>query len=260
MFAKAVELDPNYGRAYAGLADCDSFLYLMYRVEVPIDGSSGDDREGAEPGRYASPKLTRSRGLALSAAHRREEAKAEFEKAIALDPNLFEAHYFYARSSFAEGKFAAGRPPFRARLRDQAGRLPICRACLSTSTDRLAGLKRAKRPRAKASSWPSVNCTLHPEDPRPAHLGAGALFELGEMERAREWIARALAIDPDDPLTLYNVACGYTKLGDFELACDLLERAIRTSGPELANWAKHDSDLDGLRSHPRFQKILDQIR
>ena len=79
------------------------------------------------------------------------------------------------------------------------------------------------------------------------------------MDRAREWIARALAIDPDDPLTLYNVACGYTKLGDLDLACDLLERAIRTSGPELANWAKHDSDLDGLRSHPRFQKILEQI-
>ena len=38
---------------------------------------------------------------------------------------------------------------------------------------------------------------LHPEDPRPAHLGAGALLELGKVDRAREWIARALAIDPD---------------------------------------------------------------
>ena len=28
MFAKAVELDPNYARAYAGMADCDSFLYF----------------------------------------------------------------------------------------------------------------------------------------------------------------------------------------------------------------------------------------
>ena len=37
MFAKAVALDPNYARAYAGMADCDSFLYLNYRVDVPID-------------------------------------------------------------------------------------------------------------------------------------------------------------------------------------------------------------------------------
>jgi adenylate cyclase len=58
--------------------------------------------------------------------------------------------------------------------------------------------------------------TLHPEDPRPAQLGPGAPFEPGEMNRAREWIARALAIDPDDPLTLYNVACGYTKLRNLD--------------------------------------------
>jgi adenylate cyclase len=63
-----------------------------------------------------------------------------------------------------------------------------------------------------------------------------------------------LAIDPDDPLTLYHVVFGYTKLKDLDLACDLLERAVRP-----ANWAKHDSDLDGLRGHPRFQKILEQI-
>ena len=30
MFAKAIELDPLYARAYAGAADCDSFLYLDY--------------------------------------------------------------------------------------------------------------------------------------------------------------------------------------------------------------------------------------
>ena len=29
MFAKAVELDPLYARAYAGMADCDSFFTLL---------------------------------------------------------------------------------------------------------------------------------------------------------------------------------------------------------------------------------------
>ena len=39
MFAKAVKLDPLYARAYAGIADCDSFLFLHYHVEdVAIDG------------------------------------------------------------------------------------------------------------------------------------------------------------------------------------------------------------------------------
>jgi adenylate cyclase len=37
MFVKAVELDPRYARAYAGIADCDSFLLLQYHVECGIE-------------------------------------------------------------------------------------------------------------------------------------------------------------------------------------------------------------------------------
>jgi adenylate cyclase len=257
MFAKAVELDPNYGRAYAGLADCDSFLYLMYRVDVPIDGLLATTAKALSLDDTLA-EAHASRGLALNAAHRREEAEAEFEKAIVLDPNLFEAHYFYARSSFAAGNFEQAARHFEraSEIRPE----DYQSVCLLISTYRSLGrIEDSKEAARKGIKLAETELTLHPEDPRPAHLGAGALFELGEMERAREWISRALAIDPDDPLTLYNVACGYTKLSDFDLACDLLERAIRTSGPELANWAKHDSDLDGLRGHPRFQKILEQI-
>ena len=257
MFAKAVELDPNYGRAYAGLADCDSFLYLMYRVDVPIDGLLATTAKALSLDDTLA-EAHASRGLALSAAHRREEAKTEFEKAIALDPNLFEAHYSYARSSFAEGKLEQA-----ARLFERASEIrpeDYQSVCLLIHIYRSLGrIEESKAAARKGIKLAERELTIHPEDPRPAHLGAGALFELGEMERAREWVARALAIDPDDPLTLYNAACGYTKLRDLDLACDLLERAIRTSGPELAKWAKHDSDLDGLRSHPRFQKIIEQI-
>jgi len=101
--------------------------------------------------------------------------------------------------------------------------------------------------------------TLHAEDPRPAHLGIAALLELGETDRAREWISRALAIDPDDIWTQYNVACGYTKLGDIDGAFDLLERSLPRAGPEIRQWIKHDSDFDPLRNHPRYQKILEII-
>jgi adenylate cyclase len=101
--------------------------------------------------------------------------------------------------------------------------------------------------------------TLHPEDPRPAHLGIASLIELGETERAREWISRALAIDPDDPLTQYNLACGYTRLGDIDAAFDLLERSLPRAGPEIREWIKHDSDFDPLRNKPRYQKILEII-
>lgn len=47
-----------------------------------------------------------ARGLAVSLSQRYEEAEDEFEAAIRLDASLFEAHYFYARTCFAQGKYA----------------------------------------------------------------------------------------------------------------------------------------------------------
>src|SRR4029078_12163583 len=102
MCARAVELDPQYARAYAGLADCDSHLHLIYRMDLPVDRIlATSDKALALDNNLAEAHA--SRGVALSAAQRIDEAQAEFEKAIALDPNSFETHFFYARLSFQQG-------------------------------------------------------------------------------------------------------------------------------------------------------------
>ena len=103
MFAKAVELDPAYARAYAGIADCDSFLFLNYSAPIEIKGifETSAKALALESG---LAEAHASQALALSLGQRYEEAMAEFEKAIALDPNSFEGHYFYARACFAQGK------------------------------------------------------------------------------------------------------------------------------------------------------------
>jgi len=61
---------------------------------------------------------------------------------------------------------------------------------------------------------------LHPESSKPAQQGACALAILGERERAKEWLARALAIDPDDNLARYNAACTYSLLGEIDRSID----------------------------------------
>src|SRR2546428_6117650 len=103
MFAKAVELDPLYARAYAGIADCDSFLFLHYHVDVAIDSILATSAKALalEDG---LAEAHASRGLALSLGQQHEEAIAEFEEAIGLDPNSFEAHYFYARACVTQGQ------------------------------------------------------------------------------------------------------------------------------------------------------------
>ena len=258
MFSKAVELDPTYARAYAGIADCDSFLFLHYQEGVAVDSILATSAQALALDANVA-EAHASRGLALSLAQRYEEAMAEFERAIQLDPNSFEAHYFYGRACFAQNRLKQA-----AALFERAGELKpddyqsvAFLTMIYRSIGRNAEIEAAAR---KALERAERELTLHPENPRPAYSGANCLVTLGERDRAMEWLSRALAIDPDDILTQYNVACVYAKLGDFDRAFDLLERLLPHANHETKAWTKVDSDFDELRSLPRYEKVLELIQ
>jgi adenylate cyclase len=257
MFTKAVELDPKYARAYAGIADCDSFLFLHYSVDVGIDKILATSARALElDARLAEAHA--SRALALSLAKRSEEAMMEFEQAIKLNPNSFESHYFYARARFAQGDSERAATLFEraAELNPDDYQSNAMLTMLYRSIHREGDIEDVAR---KAIDRAEQELTLHPENSRPAYLGANCLITLGERDRAKEWLARALAIDPDDILTQYNAACLYSRLGDFESALDLLERVLPHANEETKLWIKFDTDFDALRSHPRYQKALQLI-
>ena len=86
--------------------------------------------------------------------------------------------------------------------------------------------------------------------------GVSALAALGEKDRAREWMERALLIDPDNLNMRYNFACALAKdLGDREGALRMLESSISRIKGSLGN-AEFDPDLDSIRDDPQFQKIM----
>ena len=66
-------------------------------------------------------------------------------------------------------------------------------------------------------------------------------------------------MDPDDRLAKYNVACFYSLVGEHERAIDLLVQLLSGATHETKRWVKHDSDLDPIRSHPRFAKVLELL-
>src|SRR6476659_2395352 len=258
MFVKATELDPSYARAYAGIADCDTFLYLRTTEPISFEAILAMSEKALALDNDLA-EAHASRGAALSAVKRYAEAETEFEKAISLDPNSFEAHYFYARACVFQGKIEQATALFeRAAAIKPDDYASVC--ILVQFYNSLGRKQDAKEAARKGAKLAERQLTLHPDDAKAAELGSGALIEIGEFDRAREWIARALALEPDNPITHYNAACSYALLGDIDKAFELLESGIAMGGPEWHRWIEHDSMLDPLRHYPRYPVLLETIR
>ena len=258
MFVKATELDPSYARAYAGIADCDTFLYLRTTEPISFEAILATSEKALALDNGLAEAYA-SRGAALSAVKRYVEAEAEFEKAINLDPNSYEAHYFYARACVFQGKVEQATELFeRAAAIKPDDYAAVC--ILVQFYNSLGRRQAAKEAARKGAKLAERQLTLNPDDAKAAELGSGSLIEIGEFDRAREWTARALAIEPDNPVTHYNAACAYAMLGDIDKSFELLERGIVMGGPEWGRWVEHDSMLDPLRHDPRYETLLETIR
>jgi serine/threonine protein kinase/Flp pilus assembly protein TadD len=257
MFQRAIEIDPTYARAYAGIADCCSFLY-MYAESKPEHLKEADacTLKALE----LDPELAEShasRGLALTLNQRYDEAEREFEAAVRLDPKLFEAYYFYGRASFQQGKLAkaAGLYEQAARVKPDDYQTP---GLLAMVYDGLQRREEAGTAHRRALELIEKHVGLHPDDARAWYLGANSLIATGDRQRGVEWAARALAIDPEEPSILYNVACVYALQDLKEEAIDCLEKAIHF-GFGHKEWIINDTDLENIREHPRYKALIARV-
>ena len=257
MFAKAVECDPLYARAYAGIVNCDSRLAGWFGVPIPFE----EILEAAETALKLDPDLAEAhaaRGNTLSVIGRNDEAKLAFERALLLDPAGFDANLFYANYWMKEGELAQAVEYYTraVELAPDDCQAPIL----------LQQVLRAMGRREEAAKYAQLGLKRaeeqlrqHPESSRPAQLGAGALASLGETERAKRWMERALAIDPDDTQLQYNAACTWTQLGEYDRAFDLLEVWTQHVGGITKVWFQRDPDLEPLRNLPRYQRLLELV-
>ncbi|HEY0241751.1 MAG TPA: protein kinase, partial [Gemmatimonadaceae bacterium] len=257
MFTRAIEVDPNYARAYAGIADCCSILFMYFDAR---ESNLKQADKASQKALDLDPDLAEAhsaRGLSYSLSKRYDLAQEEFETAMRLDPKLYEAPYFYARAFLAQGMAYEAAPLFEraATLRPDDYQARAFLAAAYTQQGRIGEASKAsRRAIAAIEKWLDTN----PDDARALNLGATIWSNLGETDNAVEWAKRSLAIDPEDPQLLYNVACVYSIEGMKDEALKCLERAI-DKGYGHREWIEHDSDLNSLRSDSRFKALLDRV-
>jgi len=254
---RAVEIDPYYARAWALLAMAHSNLRYAFRCEVDDGYAAAHAALTVDPSIAEAhlPMVRRLEDRGLYA-----EADAEMEAALLLDPESWEVNKEAARVLMRQG-----------RLEDAAAHLEKAVSQIPSDVHawaRLVTLYHALGDRAaqKAAAEMAVTqaeqvLAQDPSNGAVLSFGAGALASLGQLDRARDWMERALLVDPDNLSMRYNFACALTAfMDDKQTALRHLERSLANAGAFHLKLVEADPDLELLRDDPNYKAIISKAR
>jgi adenylate cyclase len=257
-YQRAIELDAGYAPAWAGMAMLHALLYEWW-------GSKAEDlAEADRASRVAmelAPELADTnlaRGYTLSNLRRYEEANRHFEAAARINPNLFDAYYYYGRAAFAAGDIEKSIELWRKAgdVRREDFESPLLQA---QSMRKLGRLEESRVVNREAVRRAEKLVELNPSNGRVLSFGSGALYDDGQSGRALEWARRAEALYPDDVGVIINGALLRVRSGLTEEALALLDRVF-SKGWGKKDWVENDPDYDRLRGEPRFIAMLAKLK
>jgi len=258
LYQRAIELDAEYAPAWAGMAMLHALLYEWW-------GSKAEDlAEADRASRVAmelAPELADAhlaRAYTLSNLRRYDEANRHFEAAARINPNLFDAYYYYGRAAFAAGDIEKSIELWRKAgdIRREDFESPLLEA---QSMRKLARLDESRAVNREAVRRAEKLLELNPSNGRVLSFGAGALHDDGQSERALEWARRAEALYPDDMGVIINGALLRARNGLTGEALDLLDRMF-SKGWGKKDWVENDPDYDSLRGEPRFIAMMAKLK
>jgi len=251
--SRAVEIDPSYAHAWALLALAQSSLRYGYGQDID-DGFAAANAALALNPTIAEAHLPMFKRL--QERRQPDAAAAKMEIAIELGADSWSVNKEAGRFYLSRRDVAAATCHYEKAVELMEtdfhawAMLATCYSALSEQAKLRDAAKRMVSESQKAVQQDPSN---------GAALGilAGGYAILGEVEKTREWIDRALLIDPDNLNMRYNFACILAAaLRDKEAALKMLESTLARSGAYQVTIAETDTDFDAIREDPRFQKII----
>jgi adenylate cyclase len=249
---RAVEIDPDYGRAWALMARAQTSLHFRYGR--PDNGLAAAERALTLDPDLAEPHAVKARHLREQGRH--DEARAEIETALRLDPESYEVNLGAGYVCFRDRRFEDAIRHYEkaaAFMEADFHTAGMVQSCCSALGDEEGARRAAQMTLARAEKAVAADQS----NGSAMGFAVSALAVLGDAKRARQWIDRALLIDPDNLNMRYNFACALcAHLNETEAALELLGPLFARTTITWLNHARNDPDLDPIRDDPRFKAMV----
>ena len=284
-FEQAVEKDPSFALAHAGLAECWAFRGFPEFGDLPPYEAMPKAKAAALEALRLDPRLPEGhiwlgvihflfdwdwaaaeqelrRALQLQPEHayaetwyaiflanmgRHEEALQRILHAHALEPLSLSIRLCVARCHFFARRYKEALACIEGILRDEPGHLltTIWAARTLSALGRFADAVEVTKGVPPPAQTPYLRS-----------CAAYALAGLGRADEARSLCATLRReLDAGPFFTLFVLAATHARLGDFDTALDMLEECYRLRDGWLAFVLTQPSD-HGLRGHRRFERLL----
>ena len=249
---RATEIDPDYAQAWALMA-------MGYRSLREWGVQTDDGMAAAERALAINPDLTEAHAVKAYILLTKDDtdgAAAEIDVALKLDPESYEANRSAGRLSYllhhyesAIQRYEKAASLMEADL-NSAGMLIACYKVLGNE----AGIRKSSEFALKRAE----SILARDQNNSSALVySAYALAALGEGERAKTRMNRAIVIDPDNWDMRYNFACALNcHLKEKEAALDMLKPLFGEITASFLRYLKADPDLESLHDDPRYQSMV----
>ncbi|MCI0602092.1 protein kinase [bacterium] len=290
-FEKALQLDPSFAKARAGLAQAAADMHLRLGADEEAQFWGNRALEEAQQALRIDSNLAEA-NEAMAAVYRKTEFKwdltiQESNKALALNNSLYLPHYFKAAAYYHYGLFDLAEEELiaakRANVSDQVEAFrtqAVIDFFRGRFSDVIKNLEEVQRLTGKAiADWHfslahyySGNAgqaeTVLREMMTVSYGGtatrakatlAAILAQSGRREEAQKWLKEALASSFLDHHALYSIGVTYAQLGNHDAAVEWLSRSIEKGFP-CYPWFERDPLLDPIRNTESFRNLLSKLK
>jgi adenylate cyclase len=250
--SRATEIDPKYAQAWALMA-------MGYRSLREWGVQANDGMEAAERALALNPDLAEAHAVKAYILLMKDDTDAaalEIDVALKLDSESYEANRSAGRLSYLSHHYETAIDRYEKAVSlmeadlNSAGMLIACYTVMGND----AGARRAAEfalHRAEAILARDQN------NSSALVYSAYALASLGEGERAKTRMNRAIVIDPDNWDMRYNFACALNRyLKEKEAALEMLKPLFGEITGSFLRYLKSDPDLESLHDDPRYQALV----